>query len=148
MKAITIKQPWATLIALGEKQFETRSWQTKYRGPIAIHAGKSVDKEACEDSWIKDVLAEHGITSWKQLPTGVVLAAAELIDCHKVSLGVGSVVCTSGPIIQGLEYYFGDYTEGRFAWELTNLRVLPEPVPAKGQLSLWNWDESEVGGQE
>jgi hypothetical protein len=39
MKAITIIQPWATLIALGEKKFETRSWTTKYRGPLAIHAG-------------------------------------------------------------------------------------------------------------
>lgn len=141
MKAITIKQPWATLIALGEKKFETRSWGTKYRGKLAIHAGKSVDKDACEDSWIKSVLAEHGITTWKQLPTGVVLATTELIGCHKVSLGVGSVVCTSGPIIQGLEYEFGDYTEGRFAWELSNLQVLQESVPAKGQLSLWNWDE-------
>lgn len=46
MKAITIRQPWASLIALGEKKIETRSWQTKYRGPILIHAGKSVDKKA------------------------------------------------------------------------------------------------------
>lgn len=141
MKAITIKQPWATLIVLGEKKFETRSWATKHRGPLAIHAGKSVDKDACEDSWIKSVLAEHGITTWKQLPTGVVIATVELVDCHKVSLGVGSVVCTSGPVIHGLEYEFGDYTEGHYAWELSNLQVLNEPVQANGQLSLWNWDE-------
>ncbi len=121
MKAITIKQPWATLIALGEKKFETRSWQTKYRGPLAIHAGKSVDKEACEDSWIKGLLAEHGITSWKQLPTGVVLATTELVDCHKIGLRVGYVVATTGPDIHGYEFVLGDYTEGRYAWELTNL---------------------------
>lgn len=142
MKAITIKQPWASLIALGEKRFETRSWQTKYRGPLAIHAGKTVDKEACEDSWIKGILAEHGITSWKQLPIGVVIATVELIDCHKVGLGVGSVVCTSGPMIDGLEYEFGDYTEGRYAWQFSNLVVLSEPIPAKGQLSLWEWEEN------
>ncbi|MEZ7793182.1 ASCH domain-containing protein [Niallia circulans] len=41
-----MRQPWATLIALGGKEFETRSWQTKYLGKLAIHAGKSVDKEA------------------------------------------------------------------------------------------------------
>ena len=146
MKAITIKQPWATLIALGEKKFETRSWATKHRGPLAIHAGKSIDKEACEDSWIKGVLAEHGITSWKQLPTGVVLATTELIDCHKVGATIGHAsVLESGTIVLGLEVAFGDYTKGRFAWELTNLQVLAEPVPAKGQLSLWNWDEHEVG---
>lgn len=61
MKAITIKQPWATLIALGEKRFETRSWQTKYRGPIAIHAGKTIDKEYCEYQPIKRALQKHGI---------------------------------------------------------------------------------------
>lgn len=146
MKAITIKQPWATLIALGEKQFETRSWQTKHRGPIAIHAGKSIDKDACEDSWIKGVLAEHGVTSWKQLPTGVVLATVNLEECFKVgeTLGHASVLRAGELLktINGLEVAFGDYTEGRFAWELTNLQVLPEPVPAKGQLSLWEWEES------
>ncbi|GLC89353.1 ASCH domain-containing protein [Lysinibacillus piscis] len=144
MKAITIKQPWATLIALGEKKFETRSWQTKHRGALAIHAGKTVDKEACEDSWIKGVLAEYGITSWKQLPTGIVIATVNLVDCHKVGLSVGSVVCTSGPMIQGLEYEFGDYTEGRYAWEFTNLEVLPEPITAKGKLSLWEWDKEAI----
>ena len=40
MKAITIWQPWAFLLAMGAKQYETRSWETAYRGPIAIHAAK------------------------------------------------------------------------------------------------------------
>lgn len=141
MKAITIKQPWATLIALGEKKFETRSWQTKYRGIIAIHAGKSIDKNACNDSWIKGVLKEHGITSYNDLPTGAFLATAELVECHKVIATLGYVsVFTNGKTIEGLEVAFGDYTEGRYAWELDNLKVLDEPIEAKGQLSLWNWD--------
>ena len=46
MKALTIKQPWATLIIQGDKRFEFRSWQTKYRGELLIHAGKGIDKEA------------------------------------------------------------------------------------------------------
>jgi hypothetical protein len=53
MKSITIIQPWATLIALGEKKYETRGWPTKHRGPLAIHAGKKIDKEACEEPEIK-----------------------------------------------------------------------------------------------
>ncbi len=142
MKAITIKQPWATLIALGEKQFETRSWQTKHRGQIAIHAGKSIDKEACDDSWIKSTLAEHGIKSYKDLPTGVVLATAELVDCYKVEATVGYVsVLSKGKTVESLEVAFGDYTEGRYAWELDNLHVLTYPVAAKGQLSLWEWNK-------
>lgn len=142
MKAITIKQPWATLIALREKKFETRSWQTKHRGKIAIHAGKTIDKEACENSWIKGVLQEHGIYSYKDLPIGVVIATAELIECHKVSATLGHVsVFTSGKSVQGLEVAFGDYTEGRYAWELKYVEEFIVPIPAKGQLSLWEWNE-------
>lgn len=43
MKVLTIKQPWATLIMQGYKRFEFRSWQTKYRGDLLIHAGKGID---------------------------------------------------------------------------------------------------------
>jgi hypothetical protein len=46
------------LIALGEKQFKTRSWSTKQRGPFALHAGKKIDKEACEVPEIKAELKE------------------------------------------------------------------------------------------
>ena len=46
MKVLTIKQPWATLIMQKDKRFEFRSWQTKYRGDLLIHAGKGIDKEA------------------------------------------------------------------------------------------------------
>ncbi|GLC88685.1 ASCH domain-containing protein [Lysinibacillus piscis] len=147
MKAITIKQPWATLIALGEKKFETRSWQTKYRGQIAIHAGKSVDKEACEDKEIKQALAKHGITSYKQLPSGAVLATANMIECHAITKDwceFGVAETDKGVKIEGDEYWFGYYEEGRYAWELDNVQVLPEPVPAKGKLSLWEWDNENL----
>lgn len=46
MKVITIKQPFATLIAEGLKEYEFRTWKTNYRGPIFIHAGKGIDKKA------------------------------------------------------------------------------------------------------
>jgi hypothetical protein len=51
MKALTLIQPWATLVALGEKQIETRSWDTKYRGPLAIHAGKKIDKSVFDQPY-------------------------------------------------------------------------------------------------
>lgn len=139
MKAITIKQPWATLIALGEKKFETRSWQTKYRGPIAIHAGKSIDKEACKDREIAAALNKHGIII-SDLPTGSVVAIGELSGCYKVIEDFGDSAYTSGPVIRSDEYPFGDYTEGRYAWKLEHVKALDEPLKAKGQLSLWNWD--------
>lgn len=140
MKAISIKQPWATLIALGEKEFETRSWQTKYRGRIAIHASKQIDKEACIA--FATALKKYGITSIKELPTGVMLATVNLVDCHKViqdEYGTKAKM-HNGLIISGNEYDYGNYDEGRYAWELDSVQVLPSPVPAKGKLSLWEWD--------
>jgi len=141
MKAITIKQPWATLIALREKQFETRSWQTKHRGEIAIHSGKSIDKDACIA--FTNVLKKHGITSINQLPTGAIIAIANLVDCHKVitdDYGIKAHM-HSGLKISGNEYDFGNYDEGRYAWELDNVKVLDKPILTKGQLSLWEWKE-------
>ena len=140
MKAITLKQPWATLIALREKQFETRSWQTQYREPLAIHAGKTVDSAAYKE--FADILAEHGVYSKQDLLTGVVVAKANLVDCHKVISDYDDhAIMHTGLKISGNEYRFGNYEDGRYAWELDAIQVLPEPVPAKGKLSLWEWNE-------
>lgn len=138
MKAITIKQPWATLIALKVKQFETRGWQTKFRGTIAIHAGKTIDKEAFIA--FTDVLKKHGITSVGQLPTGSVIAIANLVDCHKVIYDNGdNAIMHTGLQISGDEYLFGDYEEGRYGWELDSIEILKKPFPVKGKLRLWNF---------
>lgn len=82
MKVITIRQPWATLIALGEKKFETRSWSTNYREELAIHAGKSLDRQACLDSRINKVLNKHGIIFMSDLPVGAIIAIVQLTECH------------------------------------------------------------------
>lgn len=76
MKALTIKQPWATLIMQGDKRFEFRSWQTKYRGDLLIHAGKGIDKEAMK-RLAKYLPAE--------LPYGKILGKVKLVDCIKMS---------------------------------------------------------------
>ena len=57
MKVLTIKQPWATLIMQGDKKYEFRSWKTKYRGEIYIHAGKSIDKKALK--YFETVKGKH-----------------------------------------------------------------------------------------
>jgi hypothetical protein len=149
MKAITIHQPWATLMALCEKLLETRSWATKYRGKIAIHAGKKIDKAACEEPEIKAALARHGYTV-DNLPTGAVVAIANLKDIWSINRPYGPdglVKKTShdtgiSNIWGGMkpsEYHFGDYSDGRFAWETDNVRLLATPIAAKGQQGLWNW---------
>ena len=71
MKVLTIKQPWATLIMQGDKRFEFRSWQTKYRGDLLIHAGKGIDKEAMKR------LAKY---IPKDMPSGKILGKVILVD--------------------------------------------------------------------
>jgi hypothetical protein len=142
MKVISIIQPWAMLIAIGEKKFETRSWATKYRGELAIHSSKKIDKHACKYEPIRSILAQHGYTV-DNLPTGVILAKSKLADCIKVTVNNGdSAILGDGKyIVEDKEYLFGNYNEGRFAWELNDVEMLKKFIPAKGQLGLWNTKE-------
>lgn len=149
MKAITIKQPWATLIAVGEKKYETRSWFTHFRGPLAIHAGKIVDKTACMSEPLRSVLAKHGYGSPEDLPTGAVIAVGELSACFQIrpiSKETQDVILVHYDEFvhlnaerDTLEISFGDYSEGRYAWEISNLNKLTVPIPCKGKLGLWSW---------
>lgn len=139
MKAITIIQPWATLIALGEKRFETRSWRTHYQGPLAIHAGKQVDKETCEREPFRSVLAAHGYTA-DNLPAGAVIAVSNLEECHEVVAAGSESAQLAFREVNGFEFLFGWYSLGRYAWELADVQLLPAPIPAKGQQGLWNWE--------
>jgi hypothetical protein len=134
MKTLSLTQPWATLVAIGAKQFETRSWPTRYRGPLAIHASKGFPKdcrELCLEEPFLTTLHNAGYPSWRELPTGVVLCTCILFGCGEVELLTRSISDT--------EAIFGDYSDGRYAWRLTNVEQLPEPIAAKGALGLWEW---------
>lgn len=148
MKVITIHQPRATLIALGEKEFETRGWATKYRGELAIHAGKKVNRDACEQEPIKSTLAKYGYTA-DNLPTGSIVAIATLLECWLIERCLrGDIVllkdggCTrKGDPVTRKEAAFGYYDNGRYAWQMDDVAKLAEPIPAKGQQGLWNYNE-------
>ncbi|MBC8079282.1 MAG: ASCH domain-containing protein [Gorillibacterium sp.] len=150
MKAITIIQPWATLIALGEKRFETRSCSTKYRGLLAIHAGKKLDREACMREPLKSVLLSHGYTSGN-LPTGAVVAVVRLDECWSVSrclrggvvLKVDRKEVANEKLIGEQEEAFGYYHECRFGRELALVEQLWNPIPVKGMQRLWNWNDDK-----
>lgn len=133
MLCITIRQPWATLVALGEKEFETRSWRTNHRGELAIHAGKKIDKAICRQEPFKSVLSKHGYTE-SNLPVGVIVAIGSLEECYEITHDGNG-----GGWVSGNEYDFGDYTEGRFAWKLAGMTPLSHPIPVNGKLSLWEY---------
>jgi hypothetical protein len=144
MKVISIIQPWATLIMLGEKRYETKSRRTHYRGELGIHASKKVNKGICELEPFKSVLAKHGYTA-DNLPTGAILGRVILRDCQEVVYDRGdyAILGVSTRTAAGNEYAFGDYTEGRFVYDLSDIDQFDKPIPTKGQLGLWNYQEGD-----
>jgi hypothetical protein len=132
MKALSLIQPYATLIMLGYKHFETRSWPTKHRGQLAIaaSAGKPAwAREVCQtDPIISNILEFHGLT-FDSLPRGVILGTCEVESMHKMDE-------TWDLVLDDTELACGDYTPGRWAWALKNI-IRINHVPAKGRLGLW-----------
>jgi hypothetical protein len=145
VKALTLWQPWATLVAIGAKHIETRSWPTQYRGPIAIHAAKHFNTPRC--TWeepFKSELAKAGMFSenggFKLKHNGCVIAIADLVDCVKVLHSDGMMAwLENGYVADDYEYPFGDYSEGRYGWILANVRPI-HPVRVNGRQRLWNWE--------
>ncbi|MEK3761850.1 ASCH domain-containing protein [Paenibacillus sp. FSL R7-0337] len=133
MKCLTIRQPWATLIALGEKQIETRTWRTAHRGELAIHAGMQVNKAICRTEPFQSLLARHGYTA-DNLPTGKIIAVSRIADCCEMTPGLAQQGWPGGN-----EYVFGNYAEGRYAWKLEEVVPLVHPIPAKGRLGFWEY---------
>lgn len=163
MKAVTLYQPWASLVALRFKKYETRSWCTPYRGKIAIHAAikkfdiNELDRETVYK--MREVLfPEHSIYDdfslrcHMELPHGAVVATADLVACWHIEsakTATDDLIFTdenSGErkliIRNGFkEIHFGDFRPGRYAWELANVKMLEKPITAKGLQRIWNWNE-------
>jgi len=135
MRAISLWQPWASAIALGHKSIETRSWRTKVRGPILIHAAKRMDREQREFASVERALGRLP----ERLPLGALVARAVISDCYTTEylLAAGKV----GPI----EKLYGDYGPERFGWILTDIEALPEPIPFKGGQGFFEVPDEVLG---
>lgn len=126
MKVLTIRQPWATLIMQKDKRFEFRSWQTKYRGDLLIHAGKGIDKEAMKR------LAKY---IHKDLPTGKILGKVTLVDCVKITPEFKQKL-----LKENKDIYTDSSFKENYGWQMEEVQVFDEPIEAKGKLSLWEYD--------
>lgn len=126
MKALTIKQPWATLIMQGDKRFEFRSWQTKYRGDLLIHAGKSIDKSGMKR------LAKY---LPKELPLGKILGKVTLVDCIEITPKVKDEL-----LKENKDIYTETSFKENYGWQLENVQIFDEPIEVNGHLSLWEYD--------
>lgn len=134
MRFISLWQPWATLMALGLKLNETRSWSTSYRGPLAIHAAKTTECLKDED-YVDDLLGKAGVigpeetavggTEW---PLGQILAVVTLVDCVPTE--------EIRDRLSRRELAFGNYSDQRFAWVTKDRRRLASPIPFRGLQGL------------
>lgn len=132
MRILTLTQPWASLVAIGAKRIETRSWATKYRGPIAIHAAKGMtsgDRLVCFNRPFSQHLDEWCLTA-NTLPRGAIVAVATLDKIVTTEYALTMSSMTND------ERAFGNYKPDRYAWLLSDVRHLREPIACKGALGL------------
>jgi len=142
MKCISLWQPWATLMAIGAKRIETRSWATRFRGWLAIHAAQKWNKELkglCLQEPFVDVFKMQRPNQADCfyledalkyiLPLGHIIALVNVIDCVQIR-------ASNTPSEN--ERYFGDYTPGRFMWITNKAIKLPEPIPYRGSQGFFD----------
>ena len=113
MKALTICQPYAELIARGDKPIENRTWPTSYRGQMFIHAGKSRE-------WLEPEDEER----YPRMAFGALIATARLVDCRRVAELPESL--SDNP-----------HANGPWCWILENVNRI-HPIPYRGAQGLWD----------
>lgn len=122
MKALSIRQPWASLIVSGGKDVENRDWPTRFRGRFAIHSSAKVDKRDIEDA--SDLLAKivpnFSLCDYLRspFPGGAILGTADLHDCVEASRS--------------------PWFAGRFGFVLRNVKPIASPIQVKGALGFWD----------
>ena len=138
MIALSIRQPWASLILKTGKDVENRNWPTRYRGRILIHAAKGMTRAAYEDAIEfahcaipagrtggtshTTTLRELGF-AFEDLQRGGIIGSVEIVDCVKV--------CASPWFV------------GEFGFLLRDPRPIPF-TPWKGQLGFFDVPEAAL----
>jgi activating signal cointegrator 1 len=135
IKALTVHQPHASLIWWLLKQNETRGWATRYRGPIAIHAGMRKMRHGEITPLMDHACCKFTDPFTDCFPRGVILGCFDLWDCVRV----GKIITDNQ--VATLEFSFGNYCDGRYAWRLKPIVTFKRPVPFKGLQGLWDVPE-------
>ena len=132
-KAISLWQPWASLISLGLKKYETRSWRTNYRGKLVICSAKKRTKQQQEQYFNLSQKYQLNLR-WHDLPFGSAIAICDLTDCIEMT---DKWIQT----ISQTERECGDWQVGRYAWQLDKIEILDNPIAVKGKQGLWNVED-------
>ena len=147
MKALSLWQPWASLMALGLKKIETRGWYCGHRGPLVIAATKTWNRDVFnelhavaarlriwddnESTWrmIVDALATAGVKRLSDLPLGKALCVVNVTGCERTLFAART----------RSEEAFGDFSAGRWAILTDGCKRFPEPIPCSGKQMLWDF---------
>ena len=153
MKVLSLRQPWASLVVLGEKRWETRSWNISYRGPLFIHASKRFlrdDKDLCKSQPFREAI-RRGYPGWPtidmtvgRLPLGAIIGVVKLTEI------VSTNNVTSDPTADWVQRFgntycfphkeieFGNYEPNRYAWQFEHPVMFDQPIPCTGSLGLFD----------
>ena len=134
MKAISLWQPWATLMAVGLKKNETRHWPTSYRGQLIIHATKRMESPTI---LMRELLKPYGYQEWDEFPRGALVCVVEIIDCVRID----------NYLAEYPEYQFGDYSSNRYVWITNNLITFENPILFKGSQGFFNVPDEIITNQ-
>lgn len=134
MKALSVRQPFASLLMAGKKRFETRDWALRrelWGVKMALHASKTYDAADmyCTDNLMRYVELHEVLLG--EMPLGCVLGIIVVEAVYRTH--------ELAPKLGPLELAQGDYRPGRAAWRVKVIDVFPEPVAAVGKLGLWEW---------
>jgi hypothetical protein len=153
MKALTIWQPWASLIIAGAKPVEWRSW----RAPrwiigqrIAIHAGA----RAAKPEEIADILErlDRGETSLVPFYTFKLLNEVPVKGWPLSSVLGTALLGEPVPAIEWIYQHNPDFADSdridhqKFAWPLTDIVRFEPPIPARGAQGFWRWRVERADG--
>lgn len=147
--ALSLHQPWASLLGvLGKKRSETRSWPTRHRGLLLIHAARTWrarQREVCEEKPFREVLEPYLCPEGRDrqepgcyqrrlwlLPRGAFVGPVQIGSC---------LPSERGEPHDAYDRAFGDFSPGRFLWPVQALWRLPTPIPARGFQRLWEVEE-------
>lgn len=157
MKALTLWQPWASLMVNGKrpgqwrkdgtgnrrrsilepwKMVETRGWETKYRDPIAMHSALRKEKwlgTSSESAGFMEQYKLTGLPPFDDLPTGCILGIGNLVEIKHTE--------DHYELLEDMENVFGNYEDGRYAWIFEGMEQFETPIPVKGNRLLWEWKQ-------
>lgn len=144
-KVISLMQPWATLLVMGIKKVETRSWATNYRGEILIHASNKISREAADFYYNNAEFQKYrAMLPEDELEQGKIIGAVDIVNVVKAKEWKWHNRNNAEDVER--EKLLGDLSGERYAWVVKNPVMFKEPVPAKGALKIWDFKQCRQCG--